>query len=190
MDTTLLDAARLTEIRASCENAARELIEAARLKVGDRVIVGCSSSEVIGGVIGKDSAPEAAAVIFDALHAVFSAQGIHLAAQCCEHLNRAIVIDRAAWHEEEIVNAVPQPKAGGGFATAAYRAFTDPIVIAEIRTDAGLDIGGTMIGMHLRRVAVPLRLPTKKIGDAPLAAARVRPPFIGGQRAVYDADLL
>ena len=180
----------LMQIRAECESAARELIEAARLKAGDRVIVGCSTSEVIGGVIGKASVPEVGEAIFETLYAVFSAERIHLAAQCCEHLNRAIVIDRRALRGEEIVNAVPQPKAGGSFAAAAYKNFADPVVIMEIRTDAGLDIGGTMIGMHLRRVAVPLRLGVKKIGAASLAAARVRPPFVGGERAVYDPELL
>ena len=185
-----MDKEFLMQIEDECARAVRELIEVARLTAGQRVIVGCSSSEVVGGVIGKASAPEVAEVIFRALNGVFGQHGIYVAAQCCEHLNRAIVIDRAALRGEEIVNVVPQPKAGGGFATAAYKGFADPVVIAEIRADAGLDIGGTMIGMHLRRVAVPLRLNVRKIGEAHLAAARVRPPFVGGERAVYDPALL
>ncbi len=190
MENRSIDSAFLSEVRDACTKAALELIDAARLKAGQRVVVGCSSSEVIGGTIGKASAPEVADVIFDALSAVFTPRGIRLAAQCCEHLNRAIVIDRAALQGEEIVNAVPQPKAGGSFAAAAYRSFTEPTVISEIRADAGLDIGGTMIGMHLRRVAVPLRLTVKTVGEATLAAARVRAPFVGGERAVYDPELL
>ncbi len=190
METRVLDADLLAQIQTECTDAAAELIREARLKAGDRVIVGCSSSEVIGGMIGKASAPEVGEVIFKALNVVFAQSGIHLAAQCCEHLNRAIVIDRVALRNEEIVNAIPQPKAGGSFATAAYKGFADPVVIMEIRADAGLDIGGTMIGMHLRRVAVPLRLSVRKIGEAHLAAARVRPPFVGGERAVYDPALL
>ena len=116
--------------------------------------------------------------------------GIFLAAQCCEHLNRAIVTERAAVPYAETVNAVPQKKAGGSFATAAYAAFKDPVVTEEIRADAGMDIGDTLIGMHLKKVAVPVRLSVKKIGEANLVCARVRPKFIGGSRAVYDQTLL
>ena len=117
-------------------------------------------------------------------------QGVFLAAQCCEHLNRAIIIEREAVRDADIVNVVPQPKAGGSFATAAYKGFKNPVALEEIRADAGLDIGGTLIGMHLKRVAVPLKLTVGKIGDANLTAARVRPKFIGGCRAVYDQNLL
>ncbi len=110
--------------------------------------------------------------------------------QCCEHLNRAIIIEREAVPGADIVNVVPQPKAGGSFATAAYHAFRDPVAVESIRADAGLDIGGTLIGMHLKQVAVPVRLQLDHIGSAILLAARVRPKFIGGVRAVYDQDLL
>ena len=108
----------------------------------------------------------------------------------CEHLNRAIIIEREAVPGADIVNVVPQPKAGGSFATAAYHAFRDPVAVESIRADAGLDIGGTLIGMHLKQVAVPVRLQLDHIGSAILLAARVRPKFIGGVRAVYDQDLL
>jgi len=123
---------------------------------------------------------------------VFAPRGIGIAAQCCEHLNRALIVERetALRLGAEIVNVVPMPKAGGAFASAAYNNFRDPAAVAAIQADAGLDIGGTMIGMHLKRVAVPLRLSVRSIGQASLAAARVRPPFAGGERAVYDADLL
>ena len=178
------------EIRKAAKEAAEELCEVAKLKAGQIVVVGCSSSEVCGGVIGHDSSLEAAEAVFDGLYEVFSAKGVYIAAQCCEHLNRAIIIEREAlrpgWEE---VNAVPQQHAGGSFATTAYRRFKDPVALEEIRADAGLDIGDTFIGMHLKRVAVPVRLGVKKIGEAHLTAARVRPKYIGGERAVYDPKL-
>ncbi len=186
----ILSADAAAELKRQATAAAEELCREAKLTAGQVVVIGCSSSEVTGERIGSSSSPEAADAVFAGLYEVFASQGIHMAAQCCEHLNRALIIDRAAWRGEEIVNVVPMPKAGGAFATAAYRNFADPVAIAEIRADAGLDIGGTMIGMHLKRVAVPLRLAAKKIGEATLAAARVRPPFAGGERAIYDEELL
>ena len=186
----ILTEAQIETIGKEAEAAAIELCEKAHLTAGQTVVVGCSTSEITGERIGSSSTPQVAGAVFAALNRVFGERGIHFAAQCCEHLNRALIIDRAAWHGEEIVNVIPMPKAGGAFATEAYSAFPDPVAISEIRADAGLDIGGTMIGMHLRRVAVPLRLDTKTIGKASVAAARVRPPFLGGGRAVYDEDLL
>lgn len=170
--------------------AAEELIKEAKLQSGNTVVVGCSTSEIIGEKIGSDSNFEVAKTVFDALYSVFNARGIYLAAQCCEHLNRAIVIERAAIPYAEIVNVVPQPKAGGSFATAAYQAFSDPVAVEHIKADAGLDIGNTLIGMHLKEVAVPLRLSVKKIGQALLVAARTRPKCIGGIRTVYNEELL
>ncbi len=171
-------------------DAARELCEVARLKAGAIVVVGCSTSEVIGDKIGTHSDTEVAGAVFRGIYDTLSEKGVFLAAQCCEHLNRAIIVERAAVPGAEPVNAVPQPKAGGAFATAAYRTFKDPVALEEIRADAGLDIGGTLIGMHLKKVAVPVRLTTDRIGKAPLTAARTRPKTIGGSRAVYDEDLL
>ena len=179
-----------TEISNQCISAANELIEQAKLKKGDIVIVGCSTSEVIGDKLGSNSSPEIANEIFSSLYGVFSENGIFLAAQCCEHLNRAIIIEREAVPFAEIVNVVPMPKAGGAFATAAYNGFKNPVALVEIKADAGLDIGATLIGMHLKKVAVPLRLSIKAIGQAPLTAARTRPKFIGGARAVYNNDIL
>lgn len=180
----------LLEIEKETRKAAEELCDAAKLVPGNIVVIGCSSSEVLGHAVGSFSSPETAEVIYRALASVFDPKGIYLAAQCCEHLNRAIVIERAAvQNTDDRVNVIPQPKAGGSFATAAYRAFREPIVLEEIRADAGLDIGGTLIGMHLRRVAVPLRLSVTHIGEAILLAARTRPKYIGGARAVYDESL-
>ena len=177
-------------VKQQAEQAAQLLVEAAKLKKGDIVIVGCSTSEVIGSKIGTDSQPETAKEIFDGIYKVLSAHGIYLAAQCCEHLNRAVIVERAAVPNADIVNVVPQPKAGGSFATAAYAAFENPVAVEEIRADAGLDIGSTLIGMHLKKVAVPLRLDIKSIGMATLTAARTRPKFIGGERAHYNSDLM
>lgn len=178
------------QVRQEAANAAAQLAEAARLHKGQIVVVGCSTSEVVGKKVGSWSTPEIAAAIFEGLSSVFGPMGVYIAAQCCEHLNRAIIIEREAVPGADIVNVVPQPKAGGSFATAAYHAFRDPVAVESIRADAGLDIGGTLIGMHLKQVAVPVRLQLDHIGSAILLAARVRPKFIGGVRAVYDQDLL
>lgn len=178
------------EIKNQAAKAAEELCEAAKLKKGQIVIIGCSTSEVCGEKIGSASVPEAAYALYDGLKSVFAPRGIFIAAQCCEHLNRAVVAEREAVPFLSPVNAVPQPKAGGSFATAAYNGADDPVVVEEIAADAGLDIGQTLIGMHLKRVAVPVRLPTKTIGRAIVTAARVRPKFIGGERAHYDEKLM
>ena len=180
----------LEELEQQAGEFTAELCEKAGLKRGQILVVGCSSSEVAGSRIGSDSRPEVANALFRGIYDVLQARGIHLAAQCCEHLNRAIIIERAAVPGADIVNVVPQPKAGGSFATAAYHGFSDPVAVEEIRADAGLDIGGTLIGMHLKKVAVPLRLSRNHLGDAILLAARTRPKFIGGIRAHYDEALL
>ncbi len=169
---------------------AKEIIEKAKLKSGQILVVGCSTSEILGSKIGSNSSPDAAKAVFSGIYDTLSARGIFLAAQCCEHLNRAIITERKAVPGAEAVNVVPQPKAGGSFATAAYAAFENPIALEEIKADAGIDIGFTLIGMHLKKVAVPVRLEHNKIGQASVLAARVRPKFIGGVRAVYDEELL
>jgi uncharacterized protein (TIGR01440 family) len=180
---------QLDEITRQAGQLAGELIEAAKLRPGQIVIVGCSSSEIAGHAVGSLSSPEIGRAVFDGLYPVFKSHGVYLAAQCCEHLNRAVIIERAAAGSSEIVNVVPQPKAGGSFATAAYQGLDDAVAVEEIRADAGLDIGNTLIGMHLKKVAVPLRLAVTHIGQAPVNAARTRPKFIGGDRAVYDEKL-
>ena len=168
----------------------KELGEKAKLKAGDIVIVGCSTSEIIGSKIGTNSSPDVAGVVFHAIYEYAKKQGWHLAFQCCEHLNRAIVVERNTVPTAEIVNVVPQPKAGGSMATQAYQHFENPVVIEEIKADAGIDIGFTLIGMHLKKVAVPVRLNNNKIGEATVLAARTRPRFIGGIRAEYNQELL
>ena len=179
----------LQRIYADAAAAAAQLVEAAKLHCGQIVVIGCSSSEVVGHQVGSWSTPEVGQAIYDGLQSVFAPLGIYVAAQCCEHLNRALIVERAAVPYADIVNVVPQPKAGGSFATACYQNFTQPVALEEIRADAGLDIGGTLIGMHLKKVAVPVRLAQRTIGEAMLLAARVRPKFIGGERAYYDEAL-
>lgn len=166
-------------------NAAVEIIETAKLQKGDILVVGCSTSEVVGDKIGTNSSPETAEHIFKGIYKAAEEKGVFVAAQCCEHLNRAIIVEREAAPTAERVNVMPQPKAGGSFATVAYNNFKAPVALEEIKADAGLDIGFTMIGMHIKKVAVPVRLKNNKIGNATVLAARSRPKFIGGERAVY-----
>ena len=174
------------------KNAVSELIEAAALKKGQILVVGCSTSEITGNKIGTQSVPEVAAEVVTAIKKELDEKGIYLAAQCCEHLNRAIIVERelADSLRLDIVNVVPWPKAGGSFATAVYRSMKEPVAVESIFADAGLDIGQTLIGMHLKAVAVPVRLSVKTVGNAILTAARVRPKFIGGNRAQYDESLM
>jgi len=179
----------LQRIRTDAAAAAAQLAEAAHLHRGQIVVIGCSSSEAVGHQVGSWSTPEVGQAIYDGLQSVFAPMGVYIAAQCCEHLNRALIVEREAVPYAEIVNVVPQPKAGGSFATACYQNFRRPVALEEIRADAGLDIGGTLIGMHLKKVAVPVRLAQKTIGEAMVLAARVRPKFIGGERAYYDDKL-
>ena len=179
-----------TQLTAQARRATEELLEAAHLETGDIFVVGCSSSEIMGGHIGHDSSMEAAAAVLAGVQPPLQEQGVYLAAQCCEHLNRALVLEREAAKAYgcQIVAAIPQPHAGGSWATSCWRAFKDPVLVEEVRAAAGMDIGGTLIGMHLRRVAVPVRLSLDHIGQAILLCARTRPPFIGGARAVYSQE--
>ena len=180
----------MDSIKQQAYNAANELIKIAKLKKGQILVIGCSTSEVVGNKIGTNSSPETANEIFEGIYEAANKYGVYVAAQCCEHLNRAIIIEEDAVPNGEYVNVVPQPKAGGSFATAAYKTFKSPVALEEIKADAGIDIGSTLIGMHLKKVAVPVRLINNKIGNTTLTAARVRPKFIGGERAHYNEDLL
>ncbi len=180
------------DIKNQVNTAVTELIDVAKLEKGSLVVVGCSSSEVCGEKIGTGSAPEVAVAIFEEINKILKEKGIYLAAQCCEHLNRALVVEKETAEKFglERVNAVPKVKAGGSFATAAYAGFSEPYLVEFVKADAGLDIGDTFIGMHLKHVAVPIRLSVKKIGEASLTAARVRPKFVGGERAVYNEEIM
>lgn len=171
--------------------AAEEIIEVGKLQEGDILVVGCSTSEVCGASIGSESRPEVAEQVFAGIHDACVEHQVYLAAQCCEHLNRALILEKEAARERgyEIVNVVPVPKAGGSFATMAYAHFGHPVAVEHIRAEAGLDIGDTLIGMHLKDVAVPVRLKITNIGEAHLVAARTRAKYVGGSRAQYDPEL-
>ena len=165
-----------------------EFLGQAKLKKGDLVVIGCSTSEIASHRIGSYSNADLGEAVFLAMQGAFAKEEISIATQCCEHLNRALVVERAVAesHGFEIVNAIPQLHAGGSFAMTAWANFKDPVLVETIVADAGIDIGGTLIGMHLRRVAIPVRLSIKKIGEANILCARTRPKYIGGARAVYQ----
>ena len=177
------------DIREQAAAACRELCEKAGLQKGQILVVGCSSSEICGSKIGSSSNPEMAEAVFSGIYEILQEKGIYLAAQCCEHLNRALIVEQEAVIDREIVNVVPQPKAGGSFATITYKTLKEPVAVEHIKADAGIDIGGVLIGMHLKEVAVPLTLSVKNIGEAHITSARTRLKFIGGERAVYNDDL-
>ncbi|HHV41784.1 MAG TPA: TIGR01440 family protein [Clostridiaceae bacterium] len=183
------DQSFLREIENETRSAITQLVNDAHLTPGIIVVVGCSSSEVSGHRIGSSPSTEIANVIYDTIAEVLAQNKIHLAAQCCEHLNRCIIIERAVVPDAEIVNVIPWQKGGGSFAARAYETMKHPVAVEKIKADAGLDIGDTFIGMHLKDVVVSVRLQVKNIGFAHVTAARTRPKTIGGDRAIYDEDL-
>ena len=176
------------EITIQAQTVVTELLDQANMKPGALFVVGCSSSEMVGKRIGKGSSMDAAQAAFRGIYPVLQERGIHLAVQCCEHLNRALIMERSVAEKKgyEIVNVMPQPHAGGSFAVTAWNTLEDPVAVETIQADAGMDIGGTLIGMHLRRVAVPVRTSFNHIGEAIVLCARTRPKYIGGPRAVYQ----
>ena len=178
----------LEEIKEQTREIVTELLETARMEPEQILVVGCSSSEIASYRIGSHSSEEIGQAVFDVIYEETSARGIYLAAQCCEHLNRALILESAAakLYGCEPVNVVPQLKTGGSFATAAYKGFEHPVAVEHIRAHAGIDIGDTFIGMHLRSVAVPVRTARKEIGGGHVTCARTRLKFIGGSRACYD----
>lgn len=176
------------EITKQARTVVTELLEQANMKPGSLLVIGCSSSEMVGKRIGKGSSMEAAQAAFAGIYPVLQEYGIHLAVQCCEHLNRALIMEQDVAEKRgyEIVNVMPQPHAGGSFAVTAWNTFSHPVAVETIAAEAGIDIGGTLIGMHLRRVAVPVRTSEKQIGEAIVLCARTRPKYIGGPRAIYQ----
>lgn len=182
----------LAEIEAQARRAVCELLDAAKLKEGQLLVAGCSSSEIASSRIGTFSSQEIGERVYKALAEECAQRSIYLAAQCCEHLNRALIVEERAAEKYglEIVNVIPQLKAGGSFATAAWAGMKNPVAVERIAAHAGMDIGDTLIGMHLKAVAVPVRIPTSQIGGARVVCARVRPKFVGGARACYDEALL
>lgn len=182
----------LNNLKEQSYKLTETLIKTAKLNPEDIIIVGCSTSEVLGHKIGTYSSVDTGKAIFDGIYSCCQTYEIYLAAQCCEHLNRTIIIEETASkkYHLEIVNVIPQPKAGGSFATAAYQTFPHPVAVEEVHAHAGIDIGDTLIGMHLKKVAIPLRLPQQTLGEAHIVFARTRPKFIGGSRAIYNDALL
>ena len=172
------DKAEVERIRGQVRQLLGEFFEAAGMKRGQILVVGCSSSEIEAHRIGSYSSREIGQAVFE---------GIYLAAQCCEHLNRALIVEEecAEKYGLEQVNVVPQLKAGGSFATAAFSAYENPAAVERIQAHGGIDIGDTFIGMHLRPVAVPVRTSVREIGSAHVTCARTRLKCIGGERAAY-----
>ncbi|WP_192043402.1 TIGR01440 family protein [Paenibacillus lycopersici] len=181
---------RSEQLTKDVETVVRELAQAAGLRQGQLLVVGVSTSEVLGERIGTSGTPETAEAIYAGIEAVRRDIGFHPVFQCCEHLNRALVIEREAAERYglELVSAVPVRKAGGSMAAHAYRALPDACLVETVQAHAGIDIGDTFIGMHLKRVAVPVRPSIRSIGSAHLTMAFTRPKLIGGERAVYGLE--
>lgn len=177
----------LTKIIEDTKKVANELLDFANLEEGSILVVGCSSSEVYNHAIGSFSSEEIGKCIFDTLYDITKERKIFLATQCCEHLNRALIVEKACAKEHRlpIVNVLPQLKAGGSFSTAAYSGFENAVAVENIQADAGIDIGDTLIGMHLKSVAVPYRTTCTTIGNAHVVCAYTRYKYIGGERAIY-----
>lgn len=182
----------LQEIEDQTRQAVCEFLDISKMKEEQILVVGCSSSEIASSRIGSFSSKEIGETVYRALADECERRNIYLAAQCCEHLNRVLIIEEKAAEKYgyELVNVVPQLKAGGSFATAAWAGMINPVAVEKIAAHGGMDIGDTLIGMHLRAVAVPVRIPTLQIGGARVVCARVRPKFVGGARACYDEALL
>ncbi|HHT24052.1 MAG TPA: TIGR01440 family protein [Clostridiaceae bacterium] len=181
----------INNIKIEWAAALAEFFEQTNLKINSLVVVGCSTSEVRGSRIGSNSSQDIGNLLFSLLIEAAQKNKVNLAIQCCEHLNRALIIERNVAEKLMYpeVNAKPALHAGGAFAVAAFQNMTDPILVENVQADAGIDIGDTFIGMHLKPVAVPLRLEVKQIGEAHLTSARTRPKLIGGARAEYRKDI-
>ncbi|MCP5425203.1 MAG: TIGR01440 family protein [Gammaproteobacteria bacterium] len=169
------------------ETVVAEVAEIAQLGEGSLLVIGCSTSEIMGKPIGKAGDMDIADALYRGIETVRRQFGFSLAFQCCEHLNRALVVERATQRYRALqeVSVVPVPGAGGAMAAYAYRQLHDPVVVETLQADAGIDIGDTLIGMQVRPVAVPIRPSIRTLGAAHVNAARSRPKLIGGARAVY-----
>lgn len=178
----------IQDIKNQVEEILLQFLEEHPMKKGSVFVVGCSSSEIVGGKIGKNSSEEAGKAVFEKAYSILKEKGVFLACQCCEHLNRALVVEDSCVEKYSLerVNAVPWISGGGSFATAAFYGLENPCLVEHIKADAGLDIGDTLIGMHLKDVAVPYHLQGKKIGSAHALMAYTRPKYIGGERARYE----
>lgn len=178
--------------RADAKRVVNEFLEQAALKEGSLVVIGCSTSEIASKHIGSYSNAELGEAVFTAMHEELCAHGLYVAAQCCEHLNRALIMEAKAaeYYGYEVVNVMPMPKAGGSFATAAWKHMKEPVAVEHVQAHAGIDIGDTLIGMHLKAVAVPVRIAHPAIGGAHIVCARTRAKYIGGERAHYNKEMM
>lgn len=181
----------LKKIETQTRTALLALLSEAKLEEGDIVVIGCSTSEVGGHRVGTFSSTDIGKVLFDTIYPELKKRGLFLAVQCCEHLNRSLIIEKEAAkiYRLDRVNVIPQLHAGGAFAMQAWENFSHPCAVESVRAAAGMDIGSVLIGMHLRPVAVPVRCEVDMIGEARLTLARTRPRFVGGERALYEDDL-
>ncbi|KON82996.1 hypothetical protein AF331_19340 [Rossellomorea marisflavi] len=177
-----------TQLKQAFQTILQEFHDQVPLRKGQVLVIGCSTSEVMGEKIGTAGTIDTAELIYEELRKYADKSGVSLAFQCCEHLNRAIVIERETAETKNLdeVTVVPVRKAGGAMATHAYHRFQDPVIVEHIKADAGIDIGDTFIGMHLKHVAVPVRVSVRSLGHAHVTLARTRPKLIGGNRAVYE----
>lgn len=179
------------KVKRDAKRVVSEFLEQAKLKKGNLVVIGCSTSEIAEHHIGSYSNAELGEAVFVEMYGELRKAGLAVATQCCEHLNRALIMTEADAERfgYEVVNVVPQPKAGGSFSTAAWRHMENPVAVECVQAHAGIDIGDTLIGMHLRPVAVPVRIEHPIIGGAHIVCARTRAKYIGGERARYNEDL-
>lgn len=179
-------------IKSKVEDAIGEILDVADLEEEDILVIGCSTSEVLGKRIGQGSSVDVAEAIMSVILPIAKEHNIFLGIQCCEHINRALVVEEkcAKKYDLDIVSVVPYAKAGGSMGQVAMELFEKPLVVETIkaRAKAGIDIGDTLIGMHLERVSVPLRLSIDKIGEAHVTSSYVRPPLVGGERAIYSKE--
>ncbi|EGF20685.1 YwlG protein [Streptococcus sanguinis SK1058] len=180
----------LAKIGAETRQIVLDVLDKAALVEGDIFVLGLSSSEVVGGHIGQNSSLEVGQVIVKTILDILEEKGIFLAVQGCEHLNRALVVERALANKKdlEIVNVLPTLHAGGSGQLAAFQYMKDPVEVEFIVAQAGLDIGDTAIGMHVKHVQIPIRPILKELGAAHVTALASRPKLIGGARAAYTED--
>ncbi|MGM0212797.1 TIGR01440 family protein [Enterococcus sp. AZ109] len=175
------------ELKETLTTIVNDILAEAELKPGNVFVLGCTTSEIVGGMIGKNSSKEVGEWVIETLKELLDPKDIYLAVQGCEHINRALVVERelAEKKDWEVVNVKPVLHAGGSCSVAAFEQFTDPVEVEHIIAQAGVDIGDTSIGMHVKHVQVPVRPSIKELGGAHVTALRSRAKYIGGPRANY-----
>ena len=177
----------LKQIEKDAKRVTLELLQAAKLDPKDAVVIGGSTSEIVGEHLGSNTNLEVAKAVVKTIVNVLKEKDIYPVIQSCEHINRALVVEReyAKLHNLEPVNVIPVETAGGGFSTAAMEILDDPVVVERVGVDAGIDIGDVFIGMHIKNVGVVVRSDIKQIGKAHLSMIRTRLKLIGGDRSKH-----